>query len=155
MELVRCISDRETNKGQITVGKKYWVDTSSSYKDGDGDEYVDVYLEEAKKNFVGRMLREHFEIIYRYLNYGSDLSYYVNTHQGLLLKDIILWCSCRSFTHSLAKNVLKYITNNGLDIEENMEKEYVVNHIPFKEFVNRGKAEEYHKYMGYSLYCID
>ena len=48
MELVRCISERKTNKGQLTVGKKYWMDVSTKYKDSDGDEYAQIYLDEAK-----------------------------------------------------------------------------------------------------------
>ena len=36
-----------------------------------------------------------------------------------------------------------------------MEKEFVINSIPFKEFKDRDEEKEYMKYMGYSLYCID
>lgn len=36
-----------------------------------------------------------------------------------------------------------------------MEEEYIVNHVPFNEFVERRMVEEYGKYSGYSMYCID
>lgn len=57
--------------------------------------------------------------------------------------------------HSVADNLTKYIHENNLDIDENMEKDFVVNSIPYKEFAERGMGEEYMKYMGYSMYCID
>ena len=154
MELVRCISERKSNKGQVIVGKKYWIDLASKYTDSDGDEYVNVYLDEAGENHVGIMMYNHFTIIYRYLNFGGSLSSYVNTKTGFLLKDIIGWC-LNNQNHSLAMNIIMYIHDNKLNIPENMEKEYIVNHIPFRDFAERGMAEEYEKYMGYSMYCID
>lgn len=154
MRLVRCISERKTMPGQLVVGKKYWIDDSTAWKDSDGDEYAQVYLDEAKENRVGDMLTSHFETIYRYLNYGASLSDYLNTHMGFLLKDIISWC-LNNPNHSLANNLVLYIHDNKLDTAENMEKEFVVNSVPFKEFAERGMQEEYTKYMGYSMYCID
>lgn len=155
MLLVRCISERESVPGQIIVGKKYWIYTPSAWKDSDGDEYAEVYLDEAKEHKVGNMLTKHFEPVYRYLNCGGSLSSYVNTHIGFLLKDIITWCVRQPSGNSLADNVIMYIHDNHLDTNENMEKEFVVNSIPVREFIKRGMAEEYTKYMGYSLYCID
>ena len=154
MRLVRCISERKTMPGQLVVGKKYWIDDSTAWKDSDGDEYAQVYLDEAKENRVGDMLTNHFETIYRYLNYGASLSTYLNTHTGFLLKDIISWC-LNNPNHSLACNLILYIHDNKIDTAENMEKEFVVNSVPFKEFVERGMEEEYMKYKGYSMYCID
>lgn len=154
MRLVRCISERKTMPQQLVLGKKYWIDDSTTWKDSDGDEYAQVYLDESKENLIGDMCTSHFETIYRYLNYGASLSTYVNTKTGFLLKDIIGWC-LNNPGHSLAKNLILYIHDNKLDISENMEKEFIVNSIPFKEFVERGKEEEYMKYMGYSMYCID
>lgn len=154
MELVRCISERKSMPEQITVGKKYWVDYSTAWRDHDGDEYARVYLDEAKKHRVGELMTSNFQIVYRYLNYGESLGNYVNSHIGFLLKDIIRWC-LNNPGHSLANNLIKYIHENKLNIEENMEKEFVVNSIPYKEFAERGMEEEYMKYMGYSMYCID
>ena len=154
MELVRCISERNINKGQLTVGKKYWMDVSTKYKDTDGDEYAQIYLDEDKTKYVGNMHTSHFEIVYRYLNYGDSLSNYINSHIGFLLKDIIGWCLNNS-NHSLAEHLILYIHDNKLDVPENMEKDFVVNSVPFKEFAERGMEEEYMKYMGYSMYCID
>lgn len=155
MRLVRCISEREKMKGQIVVGKKYWIDESTSYKDSYGDEYAQVYLDEDKQHGVGNMPTSHFEAIYRYLNYGGSLSSYINSHIGFLLKDIIRWCVNEPSGNSLASNVIRYIHDNHLDVAENMEKEFVVNSIPFREFAKRGMESEYEEYMGYSLYCID
>ena len=79
MELVRCISERKSMPEQITVGKKYWIDYSTAWKDHDGDEYAQVYLDEAKEHRVGELMTSHFETVYRYLNYGESLTHYVNS----------------------------------------------------------------------------
>lgn len=155
MKLVKCIEERANFPGQISKGSRYWIDESSVWKDSDGDEYAQVYLDEDKQHWVGNMLTSHFEAIYRYLNYGGSLSSYINSHIGFLLKDIIGWCVNEPSGNSLASNVIRYIHDNHLDVAENMEKEFVVNSIPFREFARRGMESEYEKYMGYSLYCID
>lgn len=154
MRLVRCITERKGIPGQITVGKKYWIDDSTLWKDSDGDEYAEVYTDEKKGHKVGNLLTSHFETMYRYLNYGGSLSSYINTHTGFLLKDIISWC-IKEGSNQLAEKLILYIHDNKLDIDENMEKEFIINHIPFNEFAERGKAEEYSEYLGYYLYCID
>ena len=154
MELVRCVSERKSMPEQITVGKKYWIDLSTAWKDNDGDEYAQVYLDEAKKHRVGELMTNHFQIVYRHLNYGESLTHYVNSHTGFLLKDIIRWCLNNKYT-SIASNLMKYICDNKLDTEENMEKDYVVNYVPCGEFVKRGMVAEYLIYHGYSMYCID
>ena len=155
MRLVRCVSERKQVPCQLAVGKKYWIDDSTLWKDLDGDEYAQVYLDEDKQYKIGNMLTSHFKTIYRYLNFGGSLSSYVNTHIGFLLKDIIAWCVKQPSGNSLASNVIRYIHDNHLNTKENMEKEFVVNSIPVREFVKRGMGEEYIKYMGYSLYCIE
>lgn len=155
MLLVRCISKRETIPGQLVVGKKYWIYTPSTWKDSDGDEYAEIYLDEDREYKVGMMLTKHFEPIYRYLNYGGSLSSYVNDHIGFLLKDIIAWCIKQPSGNSLASNVIMYIHDNHLDTKENMEKEFAVRSTPVREFVKNGIAEEYMTYMGYSVYCIE
>ena len=154
MELVRCISERKSNPDQITIGKKYWIDYSTAWKDSDGDEYALVYLDEEKKHLVGKLKTSHFQIIYRYLNYGSSLGYYVNSHTSFLLKDIVSWC-LRNQEHLIANILLRYIRNNKLDVEENMEKVFEVNRIPYREFAKRGMTDEYKEYMGLFLCCID
>lgn len=154
MKLVKCITERTSIPEQIIVDKKYWIDETTEYKDCDGDEYAEVYLDEAKKHRVGMIQTKHFETVYRYLNYGESLSNYINSHTGFLLKDIISWCLSNP-TSSLANNLIMYIHDNKLDAEENMEKDFVVNSIPYKEFAKRGMQEEYIKYMGYSMYCLD
>lgn len=154
MRLVRCISERKSMPGQLIVGKKYWIDDSTAWKDSDGDEYAQVYLDEAKENRVGKMLTTHFETVYRYLNHGGSLSSYINTHTGFLLKDIINWC-LNNPEHQLSEKLIMYIFNNNLNTKENMEKEFVVNSIPFKEFAEKGMEEEYLKYLGYSMHCIE
>ena len=154
MELVRCINERNTNKGQLMIGRKYWMDVSSKYKDIDGDEYAQIYLDEDRTKYVGNMLTSHFEIVQRCLNYGDSLSIYINSHIGFLLKDIIGWC-LNNPNHSLSEHLILYIRDNKLDVLENMEKDFVVNSVPFREFVERGMEEEYMRYMGCSMYCID
>lgn len=155
MKLVRCVNKTRSFENQIKIGKLYWIDESSIWKDSDGDEYVQVYLDEARRYYVAGMLTSHFETEYRYLNYGESLANYINTHIGFLLKDIIAWCVKELSGNSLACNLIAYIHNNHLEIAENMEKEFVVNSVPFREFAERGMAEEYMKYMGYSLYCVE
>ena len=154
MKLVRCISERELMPGQIVIGRKYWIDESTVWTDSDGDEYAQVYLDEEKEHRVGELLTSHFEIVYRYLNYGGSLEPYLNTHIGFLLKDIINWC-LQNPSHLLAEKLILYIHDNKLDTKENMEKEFVVNSVPFRDFAERNRQEEYAKYMGYSMYCID
>ena len=65
MLLVRCISERETIPGHLVVGKKYWIYTPSTWKDSDGDEYAEIYLDEDREYKVGMMLTKHFEPIYQ------------------------------------------------------------------------------------------
>ena len=154
MELVRCVSERELMPEQTTVGKKYWIDSSTIWKDIDGDEYAFVYLDEAKRHEIGELKINHFEPVYRYLNYGESLTHYVNSHTGFLLKDIIRWCLSNKNT-TIANNLMKYICDNQLDTEENMEKDYVVNYASYGEFSERGMIAEYLTYHGYSLNCID
>ncbi len=55
---VRCISIRESNPSQITVGEQYTVDRLSIYVDADGDAYGVVY--DNKRNRIGEMLLKHF-----------------------------------------------------------------------------------------------
>lgn len=159
MRLVRCISKVVLVRGkiipsQLVVGKKYWIDDSTIRKDYYGDEYAQVYLDEAGKNRVGDMRTSYFETIYRYLNYGVPLSTYINTHTGFLLKDIISWC-LNNPHHSLANHLIMYIHDNKLNTADNMEKEFVVNHVSAKEFAERGMIEKYMKYMGYSIQCVE
>lgn len=158
MEEVRCISERKTNPEQIKVGLIYFIDEDSIYTDNEGDTYADVYSDRSKEHLVGKLLKKHFV---RYQNLSCDnLSYYINYHQGFLLRDIIDWCETHSHKRStidryqLAEKLLEYINDNGLNTEENMDKQYIVNHVPFNEFASRDKAEEYRKYLGYSMYCV-
>ena len=58
MMLVTCISERETNKGQITIGKKYMIDRLSIWIDRDGDAYGEVFGMDGYR--VGDMLLRHF-----------------------------------------------------------------------------------------------
>lgn len=39
--------------------------------------------------------------------------------------------------------------------KENMEKEFIVNSHPYKSFAEKGMLDEYEKYLGYSMKCID
>ncbi len=55
---VRCISIRESNPSQITVGEQYTIDRLSIYVDADGDAYGVVY--DNKRGRIGEMLLKHF-----------------------------------------------------------------------------------------------
>lgn len=63
MKLVRCIEERKDFPGQISIGTRYWMNENSVWKDSDGDEYAQVYLDEDKQHWVGNMLTSHFEAI--------------------------------------------------------------------------------------------
>lgn len=55
---VRCISERKTNPGQITVGEAYVIDRCTIWIDRDGDAYGTVYDKSGKR--VGELLLSHF-----------------------------------------------------------------------------------------------
>lgn len=153
MCLVRCIEERETNPMQLTKGKLYWIDDSTRYKDGDGTEYVQVYLDEEKTKYVGNLSKSHFKNVYRYLRYGLSLFGSDCADTGHLLEDIIYYCVHN--TNCVDANaVLRYIQDNKLDTAENWHKEYIVKHVPFKEFEKSGKGADYQQYFGYYLYCV-
>lgn len=61
MRLVSCIEERQTKPEQIIKGKLYWIDDSTRYKDSDGDEYGEIYLDEEKKYYVGNLKMRHFK----------------------------------------------------------------------------------------------
>ena len=60
MKLVKCISERESMPEQIIVGRFYWMDETTKWKDSDGDEYAQIYTDELRQNRVGDMLCKHF-----------------------------------------------------------------------------------------------
>lgn len=155
-ELVKCISIREDFPEQIKIGKKYWIDPASLWTDGDGDEWIKVYssLDNKEKNFIAQMKLEHFQTIYPILHYCS-LEGFVNTHTEFPLIYIIDWCKNNIPYHQLARKLLEYIKDKDLNTEENLLKDYVVNSIPFKEFEKAGNLDEYQKYLGYDLYCVE
>lgn len=43
MKLVKCINERTTYPGQLSIGARYWMDEDSVWKDEDGDEYAVFY----------------------------------------------------------------------------------------------------------------
>lgn len=61
MCLVRCIEERQTNTKQINKGELYWIDDSTRYRDSDGDEYGEIYLDEEKTRYIGNLRTSHFE----------------------------------------------------------------------------------------------
>lgn len=154
MERVRCINIRESVPDQIQYDKKYWIDPLSKWKDIDGTEYAQVYTSEDKGSYVGTLRTDHFVSIPRYLC-ESSLDQYVNDHTAIMLKDIIHWCMENQNT-DLSKNIIKYINDNNMNQKENMEKDYCINRIPLIEFERRGvSTEQWDKYHGYDLFCID
>ena len=83
------------------------------------------------------------------LNFMSLITY-INTHESFKLKCILEWCTNNPRVQ-LAEMLLSYISDNDLT---DMENEYAVNHVPYIDFAERGKATEYSKYLGYSMYMI-
>ena len=61
MKLVKCIKERNT--GDRELGKKFWMDETTIYKDSDGDTYVEMYKDPEKMDFVGRRLLSRFEVV--------------------------------------------------------------------------------------------
>lgn len=154
MILAKCISEIKSEQNQTIINKKYWIDDNTVQKDVHGDRHADIYLDKNKEYFFGNMNLNHFQIVYNYLEYGSSLVTYINTNQGFMLKDIIKWC-CNNSNYQLAGKLIMYIHENHLDIDENLEKEFVVKSEPYKSFKERKMIDEYMKYLGYSLHCID
>ena len=60
MKIVKCVSERTRIKGQLEVGSYYWMDETTKYKDGDGDEYATIYFDENKIHKIGNLLCSHF-----------------------------------------------------------------------------------------------
>lgn len=154
MQVVRCISPRESKPNQLELGRLYWIDENTKYTDSDGDEYVTVFADANREREVGVLLTSHFGTDYKYMRYGMSLSIYVNDTMGNLLEDIIYWCNdvlSRGEHNSLAKNVMKYIKEHSLDKPDNMQREFFVKSKPFKEFEKEGNPDGYMCYMGYSV----
>lgn len=63
MKLVKCIEER-VGFSKIKKGLKYWMNESSIWKDGDGDEYATFYSfhipNETYK--IGQFKTSHFEL---------------------------------------------------------------------------------------------
>ena len=64
MKLVKCVNERTTYPGQITVGSRYYMDEDSIWKDSDGDEYATFYTYHipSEKYKLGQFKTSHFEI---------------------------------------------------------------------------------------------
>ncbi len=61
MKLVKCIKERNTRDCEL--GKEFWIDETTIYKDSDGDTYVEMYKDPEKRDFVGRRLLSRFEVV--------------------------------------------------------------------------------------------
>ena len=61
MKLVKCIKERNT--GDYELGKEFWMDETTIYKDSDGDTYVEMYKDPEKMDFVGRRLLSRFKVV--------------------------------------------------------------------------------------------
>lgn len=65
MKLVKCINERRIATNSLLVGKRYWLDELTIYKDADKDEYAQIYLDKEKEYYVGQFLINHFKEIRR------------------------------------------------------------------------------------------
>ena len=63
MKLVKCVNERTTYPGRITVGSRYYMDENSIWKDSDGDEYATFYTYHipSEKYKLGQFKTSHFE----------------------------------------------------------------------------------------------
>lgn len=61
MKLVKCIKER--NAGDCELGKEFWMDETTIYKDSDGDSYAEMYKDPQKEAPVGRRLLSRFEVM--------------------------------------------------------------------------------------------
>ena len=151
MKLMRCVSRDKMMPTAIVVGNQYWIDVDDSYTYFDGDKFVDVYIDKDKRERLGTMNLCHFS---ESAEDPIKLCNYVNNHRGLPLKDIISWCKDNPTT-SLSQRLTLYIRDNKLDVEENMEKEFLINSVPYRAFAERGRSKEYERYLGLSLYTAE
>ena len=63
MQLVKCISIRETNPNQIKIGNYYFIDITSIHSDLEGEWYTDVYeMINDMYYSIGRLALRHFII---------------------------------------------------------------------------------------------
>lgn len=64
MKMVKCINERTTYPGQITVGSRYWMDECSIWTDLDGDEYATFYTYHIPSETykLGQFKTSHFKI---------------------------------------------------------------------------------------------
>lgn len=60
MKKVKCISIREFMPKQIEVGKIYYMDEKTKWKDCDGDEYAVFYSDNNGEDKIGNLLLSHF-----------------------------------------------------------------------------------------------
>ena len=64
MKLVKCVNEREGFPQQITVGRLYWMDENTIWKDTDGDEYARFYSNPIPRMeyMIGNLKTSHFAI---------------------------------------------------------------------------------------------
>lgn len=62
MRKVICISTRPNIAFGIVPGNTYYMDTSSIWKDSDGNEYAIFYADKAGNKKIGKLLVSHFKI---------------------------------------------------------------------------------------------
>ena len=61
MKLVKCIKERNTKDCEL--GKEFWMDETTIYKDSDGDSYAEMYKDPQKEAPIGRRLLSRFEVV--------------------------------------------------------------------------------------------
>lgn len=60
MKKVKCIRVREFMPKQIEVGKIYYMDEKTIWRDEDGDEYAMFYSDKDGMNKIANLLLSHF-----------------------------------------------------------------------------------------------
>lgn len=149
------------NSDKIDELRKYYIIKFSNVKiNGEIQTCLKFHPKECRR-YIGDLLNKlnYNREIYISLKEDIIMSEIINiestidTKREVALKDIINWCSSHP-THQAAEKLMLIITDEKLNTDENMEKMFIINHIPFEEFLKAGKAYGYLKYLGYSLYCV-
>lgn len=63
MKKVKCISIRPMMPKQVEVNMIYYMDETTKWKDGEGDEYAVFYADKSGDNKIGNLLLSHFYIL--------------------------------------------------------------------------------------------
>jgi hypothetical protein len=151
-----CIEERDGFNKQTIKNRIYWVDETSIFEDDDA-KYGVVYRDAEMQTEIGVLNMARFRAYIDYLCYCDSISRYINSEDGILLKDVIVAYAraCeRNEYHPTLYKLMKYATEHNYNKPEYYNKEFLVKSISFQEAVQSGdvaKEIDYQEYLGYSL----